>query len=145
MKGMPHEYYVIANGAPEGRVNLSTEGAEILESSAPAQFGGPGDRWSPEDLLVAAAVDCLILTFRAISRPAKVNWTNLECSGKGILDRDGAGLRFTHLEITATLHLAQDSDVEHAEHVLRKAKDQCLVTRSMNTETSLKISILLNT
>ena len=144
MQGMPHEYNVIATAEPRGRVMLSVEGAESLESSPPSQFGGPGDRWSPEDLLVAAAADCLILTFRAIAGPSKVDWITLECKGKGILDRDGAGLRFTAIELDAVLTLAAGSDRDHAERVLRKAKDQCLITRSLNSEITMSSTLLIN-
>jgi organic hydroperoxide reductase OsmC/OhrA len=31
------------------------------------QLGGPGGQWSPETLLVAAAAECFILTFRAVA------------------------------------------------------------------------------
>jgi hypothetical protein len=45
MTAYPHEYEV-ASGGPEGPAAVSSEGLASLETAPPAQFGGPGDRWS---------------------------------------------------------------------------------------------------
>ena len=54
MQAFPHHYKVEASGGPEGDVMLSEENVESIASAPPTEFGGPGDRWSPESLLVAA-------------------------------------------------------------------------------------------
>ena len=48
-----------------------------MHSSAPVEFDGPGDRWSPETLLIAAIADCFILTFRAIACATRMDWQGL--------------------------------------------------------------------
>lgn len=68
MQALPHHYSVTAAAAADGDVTLRSAGIPSLQSSSPVQFDGPGDRWSPETLLVAAVGDCLILTFKAIAR-----------------------------------------------------------------------------
>jgi organic hydroperoxide reductase OsmC/OhrA len=59
-----------------------------------------GGQWSPETLLVAAAVDCFVLTFRAIAAASKLPWERLSCNGEGTLDRVDGVTRFTALALT---------------------------------------------
>jgi hypothetical protein len=46
-------------------VALTAKRPTTLQSAAPAEFDGPGNRWSPETLLVGAVPDCFILTLSA--------------------------------------------------------------------------------
>src|SRR5262245_25270075 len=79
MEQLPHHYRVTAAGAADGAVELQGDRLPVLRSASPSQFGGPGNLWSPETLLVAALADCFILTFRAIARASKLSWLSLEC------------------------------------------------------------------
>lgn len=83
MQDLPHHYYVKANASSEGDVSLSADKLPTLLSALPAEYGGPGDCWSPESLLVAAIADCFVLTFRAIARGSKLSWVSLSCGGSG--------------------------------------------------------------
>ena len=68
MKEFPHYYSADAAAVVDAdNVILTSTGIPALSSAAPAQFGGPGDRWSPETLIVGAIADCFILTFRAVA------------------------------------------------------------------------------
>lgn len=137
MQDLPHHYTVSANGVDTGNVTLSASGVPDLSSAAPAEFGGPGDQWSPESLLVAAVADCFILTFRAIARASKVDWTNLVCSAEGTLDRVERATRFTAMHITATLTVPESTDLDKAEKLLHKAEENCLITNSLNVQPQL--------
>ena len=75
MQDLPHRYNVSASAEAEGNIVLQAENLPQLVSAPPAQFGGPGDQWSPEDLLVASIADCFILTFRAVARASKLDWS----------------------------------------------------------------------
>src|SRR5262249_3918607 len=67
MEPHPHRYDVHARAGTEGSVLVESRGLPTLRTAPPTQYGGPGDQWSPETLLVAAAADCFVLTFRAIA------------------------------------------------------------------------------
>jgi len=86
MQEFPHHYTVTAKASTASDVELEADRLAPLSSASPAEFGGPGDRWSPETLLVAAIGDCLILTFRAIARGSGLAWTSFECHVTGRLD-----------------------------------------------------------
>ncbi len=46
MQEFPHHYAVAAAGAVQGDVELIAERLPTLRSASPAEFDGPGDRWS---------------------------------------------------------------------------------------------------
>lgn len=144
MDAFPHEYKVTAGAASEGEITLTAEGLEPLPSEAPAQFDGPGDRWSPEDLLVASVADCFILTFRAIARFSKLEWTSLECSATGILDKVERTPCFTAFEITARLQVPEGTDTDKAHKLLEKSEANCLVTNSLKSSITLKAEVTVS-
>lgn len=131
MQSFPHHYSVDASATAEGAVLLSSKGLDTLSTAAPLEFGGPGDVWSPETLLVAAVVDCFVLTFRAVARASSVDWTRLRCEGEGKLDRVDGQTRFVEIKIQAKLTIPADGDAGKAERLLQKAEHSCLVSSSL--------------
>ncbi len=142
MKPFPHRYAVQAAAAFEGCVTLAAEGVPALSSAPPVEFDGPGDQWSPESLLVAAVADCFVLTFRAIARASRLEWTQLECRAEGTLDRVDGVTRFVGMRIEATLTVAAGTDPEAARRLLSKAERSCLITRSLNATAELEARIV---
>lgn len=137
MQDLPHHYQVNARGADTGSITLSASNVPDISSAAPAEFGGPGDQWSPESLLIAAVADCFVLTFRAIARASKLDWIQLECSAEGALDRVERVTRFTEVHITATLTVPEGTDPEKAEKLMHKSEENCLITNSLNVHPQL--------
>jgi organic hydroperoxide reductase OsmC/OhrA len=87
MHPYPHTYVVCARGGATGSVEVSSTGLHPIQTSPPPQFDGPPGVWSPETLLCAAIADCLILTFRGMSRAARFEWRTLDCRVEGVLER----------------------------------------------------------
>ncbi len=142
MKELPHHYAVRAESAAEGPVALASSGLPALESAAPAEFGGPGDRWSPETLLVAAVADCFLLTFRAIARASAYAWSELRCEAEGVLDRAEGGVRFTEFRLRAELQAPAGTDPERGRRLLEKAERSCLVSRSLTAPVHLEARVV---
>ncbi len=141
MQGLPHEYVVTASAGAEGSVTVGSAGLDDIQSSPPAQFGGPGTQWSPEDLLVAAVANCLVLTFRAIARASKLEWNTIECVTMGTLDRVERQMRFTRMNIVATVTVPIGTDLARAERLLEKSEQTCLVTNTLNCERYLQATV----
>lgn len=142
MQAYPHHYDVQAVGESEGTVLVRSEGLPALSTAPPSQFGGPGDQWSPETLLVAAAVDCFIFTFRAIAAASKLAWQRIECDAEGTLDRSDGTVRFTALHLRARLVVPAGSDVERPQRLLEKAEKTCLVTNSLALRPTLSAEVV---
>ncbi len=137
MQDLPHHYHVSAQSGPDGDVNLDSDGVATLASAAPVEFGGPGGRWSPESLLVAAVADCFVLSFRAIARASRLPWSGLKCDVVGTLARADGKTKFTEFAVRATLQLPAGSDADKARSLLAKAEASCLITNSMTATTHL--------
>jgi peroxiredoxin-like protein len=114
----------------------------MLTTAPPPQFGGGGGQWSPETLLVAAAADCFILTFRAIATASKLAWRRLDCDAEGILDRSEGVVRFTALHLRARLVIPAGGDVERAKRLVEKAETACLVTNSLAFRPTLSAEVV---
>ena len=132
MQAFPHHYTVAAHGSGTGDVELKADGLPTLPSASPIPFDGPGDRWSPETLLVAAVGDCLILTFRAVARASGFAWASLECDVTGTLDRIERTTRFVAFDVRACLRVPHGTDPDRARQVLEKAERSCLISHSLN-------------
>ena len=127
----PHRYSVAAVANQEGDVALESERLPPLASAPPAEFGGPGDRWSPETLLVAAVADCFVLTFRAIAQASKLPWSALRCDVEGVLDRIERITQFTEFRTSVSLRVPPGTNRQQAERLLRRAEETCLITNSL--------------
>ena len=141
MHPFPHIYPVTATANHDSPVRLASPGVDAIESMGPVEFGGPGDRWSPESLLVAAVADCFVLSFRAVSRVARVDWLNLDCTVHGTLDKAEGVTRFTQFDVEARLTVPAGVSVVKAEKLLHKAEHSCLITNSLKAECVLTVSV----
>ena len=87
--------------------------------------------------------DCFILTFRAIARASKLEWSNLESSATGVLDRVDRVTCFTGFTVKATLTMPAGSDDSKAQRLLEKAEAACLITNSLTAEVHLETEIIV--
>lgn len=138
---LPQNYSVTARVSPESHVRLSAENLTDLESAAPKEFGGPGDRWSPEDLLVAAVADCFVLSFRAIAAASKFEWVDLKCDVVGKLDKVDRAVQFVELAVKASLTIPPGTDPTRAHRLLEKAEQSCFITNSLKASVHLETMI----
>lgn len=141
MATFPHVYKVRSSGGPDGVLPVESDGLPTLETTAPPEFGGPEGYWSPETLLTGAVANCLILTFRALAAPRNFQWSKLDVSCTGEVNKTREGLKFTKFRLDAVLSIGADADESQARALLESAKKHCLVTASLNAETELGVEI----
>ena len=139
MQSLPHQYNVTANGKSDDSLTISIDNLADLLIAAPIQFGGPGDKYSPEDLFMASISSCFVLSFRAIARASKLNWLSIQCHSQGTLDRVDGKNKFTKVITEVKLVIAEGESIEAAERLLHKADKTCLVANSLNGEMVLNI------
>jgi len=144
MQPFPHHYTVSAAANEDGDVAVTGARLPRLVSAPPAEFDGPGDRWSPETLVVGAVADCFVLTFRALAKLSKVSWTTLICDASGTVDRVDRITRFTALSMRVSLEVPEGTNEDQAERLLARAEQACLITNSLNApchvETAVRIA-----
>jgi organic hydroperoxide reductase OsmC/OhrA len=141
MHPYPHTYTVQASSAPEGDVPVSSAGLPELTTAPPAEFDGPGDRWSPETLLCAAVADCFLLSFRGVARAQKMPWTSLKCEVQGTLDRVDGKSRFTRMLVKAALVVPEGTEQDKALKAMERAEHVCLISNSLVAERRIEATV----
>jgi peroxiredoxin-like protein len=141
MQAFPHLYDVNASASADGIITASVDNLPALTVAAPKEFDGPGDQWSPEHLLTAAVANCFILTFRAVARASKLEWTHLEVSTQGTLDRVEREMKFTAFTVTARLTVPAGIDPAKATRIMEKSEASCMITNSLSAERHLQAEV----
>ena len=143
MQDLPHVYKAAANADSDSAVIVSSEDLPSLETAGPVEFGGPGGVWSPEELLVGAVADCFILTFRAMARASKLEWSSLGCNASGTLDKLDKVTQFTQFDLSAELTIPPGTDEKKAERLLQRAEHHCLITNSLKAGSTLDTKVII--
>jgi uncharacterized OsmC-like protein len=84
---------------------------------------------------------CFLFTLRAVAKLSQVEFTSLELSSEGTLDRVDGVTRFTEIVLRPRLTLGHGGDRARALWVLEKSKKACLVTASLSTAVRLEPDI----
>ena len=143
MHEFPHWYRVGTRVEGQaGDVTLRSEGLPALPTAPPAEFDGPGDRWSPETLLVGAVCDCFVLGFKSIAAASRLEWRALEVRVEGKLDRIDKRTRFTEISIEAELTVPSGAE-KRAPRLLEKAEEICLITSSLSARVQLRHNVVV--
>ena len=145
MQPLPHHYRVTAAIDERSNVELASSGLMPITSAPPAEFGGPGNLWSPETLLVAAVADCFVLTFRSIATASRLEWTKIVCEGTGKLERLESITRFTGIDLYVRLGVPTEAAAERARALLAKTEKACLVTNSLGFGVTLQSEVEVET
>lgn len=130
-----HDYSlrVEGTGAKTGMLT-SSDGLPPLEVASPPEFGGPGERWSPEHLFAAAVAGCLMTTFRAIAEMSNLEVLDYTDDASAHLIRDEGGYRIDVVTLRPKVVISDPEKVEKAHRLLDKAERACLISRSINAE-----------
>jgi peroxiredoxin-like protein len=141
MKPLPHRYSARIASGPVGYATVSSGGVPDLRTAAPLDFDGPGDAWSPEQLLLAAVVACFLLTFRAVAQASRLEFVSLAVEAEGIVDRAHGVTRFTEIVLRPRVALPAGADRIRVQRALEKAERACLVSSSLDTPIRLEPEI----
>lgn len=142
MQAFPHFYKVASEATTDSPVTLKSAGVVDLLSTAPKEFGGSGEEWSPEGLLVASIADCYIMSFKALARASSLDWENIACDAVGKLDRVEKVTQFIQYDLMVSLTIPDTASRALAERMLQKSKEICLVTNSLKGDCLLQSEVI---
>lgn len=143
MKPLPHEYKANVVGHPENPLITSCQTFPDIAVSPPVEFDGTGTEWSPEELFMASIANCLVLSFRVISKMSKFDWLTIECESQGVLDKVERQIKFTQVLTKAKLTISASADKEKAEKLLEKAEKACFITNTLACESFFECEIVV--
>ena len=139
-----YKYKATAYWLLERRGMASADGVpQAIEFSAPPEFHGERELWTPEHFLMAAIASCYVSTFRAIADANHLDVVALDVATEGTMTRD-RGYRFTEVIIRPVLTLANDEDVKQGRALLEKAEAACPITRSLSCAVNLEATVQIS-
>ncbi|MEO8704381.1 MAG: OsmC family protein [Kofleriaceae bacterium] len=107
---------------------------------APPQFGGSNEVWSPEELLVGAALECLWTTFEAYARHDTLELAGWRGTGVGVLDKGPTGPVFTSITLLVEMTVAA-ADAERARRLLDTAEKHCIISNALRVAITVEATI----
>ena len=106
--------------------------ADILGSSDPA-FRGDNTRYNPEELLVASLSACHLLWYLHLCAEAGVVVIEYEDQATGIMaETDNGGGVFKEVTLHPRVTVAEESMIEKANTLHKKANELCFIANSVN-------------
>jgi organic hydroperoxide reductase OsmC/OhrA len=138
----PHRYDMKLSWPGQDAATLEAAGRQPIDGGAPPEFGGRDSWWSPEHLLLSALGLCLMTTFQAFARKARLPVLRYDCWAEAILDRTDKGLAFTALGLRVEVEV-EPADSERAPTLLASAKKHCLVANALAVPVTLDVAVVI--
>lgn len=108
--------------------------------SADAAFRGDRSLPNPEQMVVAAASSCQLLSFLAVAALAGVHVLEYQDDAEGIMPSDAKPLRLTSIVLRPRI-VVEGATAERVEELLREAHEQCYIAHSLTTDVTLEPTI----
>lgn len=107
-----------------------------IAAGSPPQFGGSETVWSPEELLVAAVLECLWTTFEAYARHDELAVTSWSGTGTATLEKGKPVPTFSSIALRVNLTVAA-GDEQRARRLIETAEQRCIISRALNVSVTL--------
>jgi organic hydroperoxide reductase OsmC/OhrA len=109
--------------------------------AAPPEFGGPAGVWSPEQLFMASIDSCLMNTFLFFAQRSAIKMHSYKSMTVGRMDKTPDGLRFTAVDVSITVGVDGDSDVEKTTRLQAKLEKYCPISTSLRCPVTLSLKV----
>ena len=119
------------------RVAVPPAEGELVLSSDPA-FRGDGALPNPEQLLVAAASSCQLLSFLAIAARSRVDVVAYEDDADADMPEDAEPVQITRITLRPRIVVAAGADLDRVRRLVARAHDQCYVANTLNVEVEVE-------
>jgi organic hydroperoxide reductase OsmC/OhrA len=115
-----------------GRDNtLTTDGRPPLLGSAARVFHGDADRWNPEETLMAALVECHLLSYLYLAAKNGIVVESYTDAATGSIATEGDGGRFTEVTLHPRVTISS-GDPALARSLHDEAEKICFIAQSVN-------------
>jgi len=112
-------------------------GSTNLTLSADAAFRGDSSLPNPEQLVVAAASSCQMLSFLAVAALGGVEVREYRDEAVGVMDDTVRPMRLTSISLRPRIVVAA-STPDRVDRLLAKAHEQCYIANSLTTPITLE-------
>ncbi len=125
----------------EEQAKIVFSGGKEYELGPAPEFGGQEGLLSPEDMLVGSVNSCLMMTFFYFIRKDGINILSYDSQAAGTVEKGRDGLRFTKIEVNATVVIESAKLSEKVENFGQLAEKYCLVSNSLSCEVEYNLQV----
>jgi organic hydroperoxide reductase OsmC/OhrA len=115
---------------------ITAEHAPPILGSSDQAFRGNRSRWNPEQLLLASASQCHMLSYLHQAAMNGVVVTAYVDHPTGVMTEDADGGRFTEIVLHPLVTVSDEAMVETAERLHGPANKSCFIASSLNLPVS---------
>lgn len=121
---------------------ISAPGKPVIPGTSDPIFRGDPTKWNPEELLVASVSACHKLWYLSLCARAGIVVFSYDDHAEGLMLEGSAGSGyFTAIVLRPVIMLAENSNVEEAEKLHKKAHEMCFIARSLNCSVEIEPTI----
>ncbi|MBO3664776.1 OsmC family protein [Microbacterium stercoris] len=110
---------------------LGLGGANHLVASADAAFRGDSRLPNPEQLLVAAASSCQLLSFLAVAAFAGIDVVAYDDDATGRMPQGDSPMRITEIELRPMIRV-RGADAANVAALVERAHEECYIANSLS-------------
>ncbi|MBF5043560.1 OsmC family peroxiredoxin [Aggregicoccus sp. 17bor-14] len=111
---------------------------ELQLSSDPAFRGDPA-QLNPEQLLLAAASSCQLLSFLAVAARARLDVQGYEDRAEALMPEDVRPVRFTSIVLRPRITLARGPTEERVRALVEQAHRECYIASSLRADLDVRV------
>jgi organic hydroperoxide reductase OsmC/OhrA len=108
----------------------------LTVSSDPA-YGGDSRLLNPEQLLLAAAASCQLLSFLAVAARSRITVVAYQDEAEAVMPEDDAPMRITSITLRPTITVSGDVTDERLQHLVDVAHRECFIANSLRSEMTI--------
>lgn len=112
-----------------------------LDLSSDPAFRGESARLNPEQLLLAAASSCQLLSFLAVAARARVDVVGYTDGAEAVMPEDDKPMRLTRITLRPVISLGASSAAvtdERLDHLVEVAHRECFIANSLRSEMTIE-------
>jgi organic hydroperoxide reductase OsmC/OhrA len=114
----------------------------VVAMSGDPAFRGDADKLNPEQLLLAAAVSCQLLSFLAVAARARIDVLAYEDEGEADMPEDDKPLRITTIRLRPRITVAPGTSAEKVQRLVDIAHKECFIANSLSATMDIRATVL---
>jgi organic hydroperoxide reductase OsmC/OhrA len=123
------------------RVSVPPAPDPLTLSSDPA-FRGDAGKPNPEQLLLAAASSCQLLSFLAFAARSRIEVVAYSDEAEAQMPEDDLPVRITRITLRPRITVGPGTNVARVYRLVHKAHEECYVANTLNAEMRIEAEVL---
>ena len=123
------------------RAHAVTVAEQPLDLSADPAFKGDPSMPNPEQLLLAAASSCQLLSFLARAARSRIEVTGYTDDAEALMPEDDLPVRITQITLRPRITVAPGANVDRVYRLIDKAHEDCFIANTLNAELRIEAEV----